>query len=193
MSISRREFVAGTLASIALMARTASAQQDPAATMSGPMSEDAYRPVRLSPKAGASPSMSDLERDDLEHRIKCQCGCVLDIFTCRTTDFSCQVSPAMHRDVLSLVSGGYTAGEILPAFQTVYGERVLMAPVKEGFNWLGYLLPSALIGAGGIVLFAAIRRFGRRAELEYTAEPVAPIDATPAELDAVNAAMRKDR
>ena len=111
-------------------------------TFSGPMEQDSYRPVKLAAKAGASPSMTDAQRDDLEHSIKCQCGCPLDIYTCRTTDFSCSVSPAMHGDVMSLVSGGYGAREILAAFQSVYGERVLMSPVKSGFNWLGYTLPS---------------------------------------------------
>ena len=75
-------------------------------TFSGPMQQDAYLPVKLNAKAGASPSMTAEKRDDLEHEIKCQCGCPLDVYTCRTTDFSCSVSPAMHADVLGLVTGG---------------------------------------------------------------------------------------
>ena len=86
--------------------------------------------------------MTDAQRDDLEHQINCQCGCPLDVYTCRTTDFSCSVSPAMHADVMGLVTGGYSATEILAAFQKVYGERVLMSPIKSGFNWLGYVTPS---------------------------------------------------
>ncbi len=58
--------------------------------------QDVYRAVKLEPKPNARPSMTPLERDDLEHQIKCQRGCVLDVFTCRTTDFSCSVSPAMY-------------------------------------------------------------------------------------------------
>ena len=192
MTLSRREFVAG-VAGASLLALRAGAQQDPAATMSGPMSEDAYKPVRLEPKPNASPSMTDVQRDDFEHRIKCQCGCVLDVFTCRTTDFSCAVSPAMHRDVNSLIAGGYTADEILAAFERVYGERVLMAPVKEGFNWLGYLLPSVLIGAGGIALLGVMRRWGRRAS-PAVAGPAGPeVDATPEEIAILDAAIREER
>lgn len=193
MRISRRDFLAATAGSVVLLIRPVDAQQDPAATMTGPMSESAYRSVRLQPKPGASPSMTDQQRDDLEHRIKCQCGCVLDIFTCRTTDFSCPVSPPMHRDVMSLINGGYTGDEILAAFQSVYGERVLMAPVKEGFNWLGYLLPSAVIGTGGLVLFGAIQKWGRAAQSAPVAPAPRPIDATPAELDALQAALREDK
>ena len=44
--------------------------------------------------------MNQAKRDELEHQIHCQCGCNLDVYTCRTTDFSCEVSPrdAPRRD-----------------------------------------------------------------------------------------------
>src|SRR5678815_4749670 len=148
---SRREFLASSFASLGamiLLPAVARATQENTGAANVPMEQDAYRPVKLPPKAGATPSMPDEARDDLEHKIKCQCGCVLDVYTCRTTDFSCGVSPAMHRDVTDLVAGGYDAAQILGAFQSVYGERVLMAPLKQGLNWVGYLMPfAALIAA----------------------------------------------
>src|SRR5204862_2900899 len=112
------------------------------------MDQSASRPVRLPPKPGARVVVSAAERDEIEHRLRCQCGCTLDVYTCRTTDFSCQVSPAMHRDVMALVSVGYSAQEILDAFVDTYGERALMAPKKEGFNWAGYLVPFGALAAG---------------------------------------------
>jgi cytochrome c-type biogenesis protein CcmH len=147
--------------------------------------------VKLAAKAGAISSMTDAQRDDLEHQIKCQCGCPLDVFTCRTTDFSCSVSPRMHADVMSLVSGGFSATEILRAFQDVYGEQVLMSPVKSGFNWLGYVTPSVVIAAGAVVLYTLIRKWGTRAALR-SASIAGPDDATPEERDAINAALRDD-
>src|SRR3954465_6604483 len=106
----------------------------------GAMDQAASRSVRRPAKPNARPQLTAAQRDDLEHGIRCQCGCTLDVYTCRTTDFSCQVSPSMHRDVLALVQGGYSAQEILDAFVNVYGDRVLMAPPKVGFNILGYVL-----------------------------------------------------
>jgi cytochrome c-type biogenesis protein CcmH len=126
----------------------------------GSMDESAYKPVHLPPKLGANaPSMSDEQRDELEHHIHCQCGCNLDIYTCRTTDFSCQLSPAMHRDVMSLVDGGYNKSEILSAFVNIYGEKALMAPVKQGFNWAGYFVPFAVIAVGAVVLLRNLRKW----------------------------------
>jgi len=188
---SRREFL-GSLGAVMLAPVAAPAMQENTGAANVPMEEGAYRPVKLPAKAGAAPSMTDLERDDLEHRIKCQCGCVLDVFTCRTTDFSCSVSPAMHRDVADLVAGGYNAAEILAAFQGVYGERVLMAPLKQGFNWLGYIMPFAALIAAGAAVAVLIRKWGARAAAVPAAASGAPLDATPEELEALQAALRDD-
>ena len=159
-----------------------------------PMNEGAYRAVRRPAKPGARPSMTATERDALEHQIHCQCGCSLDVYTCRTTDFSCGVSPAMHRDVMALVEGGYSADEIIAAFRGAYGEKVLMAPVKEGFNWAGYVAPFAALGTGGVVVAALIRRWGRRAQAVAAADARAArplqVDATAEELARIQAAVR---
>jgi cytochrome c-type biogenesis protein CcmH len=157
-----------------------------------PMDQSAARSVRLPPKPGASPSMTPEERDALEHRIRCQCGCTLDVFTCRTTDFSCQVSPQMHRDVLALVQGGYDSDEILAAFVDSYGDRVLMAPPKTGFNILGYVLPGITLAVGAIVLAVVIRRWGRPVPATARGRHPAPSNATPDEMARLEAAIRDD-
>jgi cytochrome c-type biogenesis protein CcmH len=156
------------------------------------MDQSAARSVRLAPKPGANPSMSADERDALEHRIRCQCGCTLDVYLCRTTDFSCQVSPAMHRDVMALVNGGYTAQEILDAFVNTYGERALMAPTKRGFNLLGYVVPGFAIGLGAIVLAVMLRRWRRPPAISPAAPSMLSINATPDELARLEAAVRDD-
>ncbi|MEO6865761.1 MAG: cytochrome c-type biogenesis protein CcmH [Gemmatimonadaceae bacterium] len=187
MTIGRRQFLI-SLAGLAV-ARVAGAQGS-ANTMDAPMSPDAYHPVRLPPKPGATPVLTDAQRDDLEHKLKCQCGCVLDVYTCRTTDFSCPVSPPMHVDVMGLVGGGYGAQEILAAFRAAYGERVLMAPAKEGFNWVGYLAPFAALGTGALVVFTLLKHWSRPArEAELTMDTV---HATPDELRRLHDAMRHD-
>lgn len=157
------------------------------------MDPTAARSVRLPPKPGVSPSMTPDERDALEHRIRCQCGCTLDVFTCRTTDFSCQVSPAMHRDVLALVEGGHGAQEILEAFVNVYGERALMAPTKTGFNLVAYILPGAAIAAGAILLAVMLRHWKRSAALaSASAAPPVTLGGTPDEMARLQAAIRDD-
>jgi cytochrome c-type biogenesis protein CcmH len=208
---SRRRFLSALGAGVATVAltRPARAQDEQASTdgsrktMSGPMSGSAYQPVVRPAKPGAPPSMSIGQRDALEHQIHCQCGCTLDVFTCRTTDFTCPVSPSMHQDVVRLVVGGYTAVEILAAFRETYGERVLMSPTHEGFNWAAYVAPFVALGAAMVGVAALIHRWqdpkatGRDADpaLGRTvniAPPGSPADATPEELARLDAAIRDD-
>jgi cytochrome c-type biogenesis protein CcmH len=178
-----------------LLARGSRAQQatSPLVDTSNlfPMDQGAAQSVRLPPKPIATPAMSRDERDALEHRIRCQCGCTMDVYTCRTTDFSCQVSPAMHRDVLSLVQGGYTAQEILDAFVNVYGDQVLMAPPKVGFNILGYIVPGIALGIGAVLLAVTIRRWNRAPRPTGAAQRVA-LDGTPDEVARLDAAIRDE-
>jgi|SRR5687767_12480435 cytochrome c-type biogenesis protein CcmH len=193
MTLTRRKFLFGTPIALGTFALHHMGAQSPPQTMTGPMADagEVYRPVKLEPKANARASMTQIERDDLEHQIKCQCGCVLDIFTCRTTDFTCSVSPAMHGDVLALVDGGYTAPEILNAFQATYGERVLMAPVKSGFNLLGYTMPFLALGAGAIAISAVLRRWKSRTPVPVpVTTPV--VSATSDELARLDQAVRRD-
>jgi cytochrome c-type biogenesis protein CcmH len=158
------------------------------------MNQGAARTVTRPPKPGARLSMSADARDDLEHHIRCQCGCTLDVYTCRTTDFSCQVSPAMHRDVIALVEGGYSAQEILDAFVGTYGERALMAPKKEGFNWAGYLVPFGALAAGAAAVVVVLRGMQRRGvptEVPVDGVVVPPL-GTADELSKLEAAVRHD-
>lgn len=155
------------------------------------MDQRAAQSVQRPPKVGATPLMTSLERDALERRIHCQCGCTLDVFTCRTTDFSCQVSPAMHRDVVALVQGGYSAQEIISAFVGTYGQRVLMAPTKSGFNLLAWFAPGVALLVGAAAVFIVVRRLGTRSTVNAAASPASP-HATSDELARLEAAVRGD-
>ena len=68
----------------------------------------------------------------------------------------------MHRDIIGLVEGGYGAQEIIDSFVGSYGEKVLMAPTKSGFNLVGCTMPFGAILVGGGVLADLIRRWRRR-------------------------------
>jgi len=95
----------------------------------------------------------------VERRLRCTCGCNLDIYTCRTTDFTCTYSPELHGEIVELVERGMSGEEIIAAFVAKYGEQALMAPPKEGFNWAGYLLPGiAITTVGAAITWVLLRR-----------------------------------
>ncbi|HEY0778423.1 MAG TPA: cytochrome c-type biogenesis protein CcmH, partial [Gemmatirosa sp.] len=158
----------------------------PSSASNVPMDPSNYKAVGRPPKPGTRPLLSADQRDALEHRIKCQCPCTLDVYTCRTTDFSCGVSPAMHQDVQQLVAGGYSGDEILAAFRQTYGDRVLMSPPKVGFNLAGYFAPMAVLGTGTVVVGSLMRRWSTRA-VAVAATNAGRASAQPAPLSAARA------
>jgi cytochrome c-type biogenesis protein CcmH len=170
------------------------AQETAPATMAN-MDQNAYVPVKLPPKAGVAATVTVEQRDAMEHQLHCQCGCGHDVYTCRNTDFNCSVAPAMHADVISLITGGYSVPEIVKAFHDVYGDRVLMAPPKEGFNLLAYILPFAAIAVGGSVAMMLLKRWTSRsasAPVAVSSSASSAVSATPDELARLERALRSD-
>jgi len=101
----------------------------------------------------------------VEQKLRCTCGCNLSVYTCRTTDFVCKVSPELHRRVVDLATSGKGEQAILETFVSQYGETVLMAPPKRGFNLAAYFVPGALIlavGAGMVWTLTRRIRLARR-------------------------------
>lgn len=186
--VTRRGFMVALPAAALALSRAARAQETAPEVAGASMEGDGYIPVRLAPKANATPSMAPDQRDAVERQISCPCPCTLDVFTCRTS-MPCGFSPRMHADVIALVEGGYSGEEILEAFKAAYGQKVLMAPEAEGFNLFGYLAPFLAIGGGGVVLALLLRRW--RAEPAVSTQVAGRVtDAAADELARLDAAVR---
>jgi cytochrome c-type biogenesis protein CcmH len=178
-SVTRRDFIGAGLMAIAPPVQDSLAGRGATGTLRDPAAVGRSR-------LPTDPRENDAEIQAIEERLSCNCGCTLDVFTCRTTDFTCTYSPELHREVLALREGGKNAQEILDAFVAKYGEKALMAPKPEGFNLAGYLLPGVLIAAAGAGLLWFI---GRRkqavagAGLSPDVVPPPPQGASPEEME----------
>ncbi|HSR91041.1 MAG TPA: cytochrome c-type biogenesis protein CcmH [Gemmatimonadales bacterium] len=187
--VTRRSFLAGlsvALGGLAAPGRPVRSQQQP---QSGQGEVGTLRDPAAAgpPKAPATARDNEPFLQSVEHRIRCTCGCNLDVYTCRTTDFTCSTSPRMHREVLALQDQGKNADQIVAAFVAQYGEQVLMAPKPEGFNLAGYLVPGALLLMGGGLLTVLLRRRMRVAAAERVTVPSESMpDATPEEMARLN-------
>jgi len=167
--MNRRAFLATALvAPVVMAARQAS--QDSSTTRALQAPDMAGRP-----RGHVTDYQNDPEIIVIERRLRCTCGCNLDIYVCRTTDFTCTFSPELHREVVGLHEQGMTAQEILDTFVAKYGETVLMAPAPEGFNWAGYLLPGTAIVLTGSVLSWTLMRRHRVASATPAPAP-SPVD-----------------
>ncbi len=142
------------------------------------------------PRLPTDPEENAAEIQAIELRLACNCGCTLDVFTCRTTDFSCTYSPKLHREVLALRNEGLTAQQVIDAFVKEYGEKALMAPKPRGFNLAGYLVPGAAIATAGaaLVLLISRRRTTVAAPTGGVVSPP-PVEASPDELARLQRAL----
>jgi cytochrome c-type biogenesis protein CcmH len=116
----------------------------------------------------------------IEQKLTCTCGCTLDIYTCRTTDFTCTYSPRLHREIVAMHDQGKTAQQIVDAFVAQYGEKVLMAPKPVGFNLAGYLVPGAALTVAAGALAWVIRRRGAVHAIAAAPSGAPPASASPA-------------
>lgn len=192
-SIGRRAFLGAGL--VFIVRRP---QQDPAASVVAQDSlagRGAIGTLRDPSAVGRPRLPTDAEENAaeiqaIELRLACNCGCTLDVFTCRTTDFSCTYSPKLHREVLALRNQGKSAQQVIDAFVEKYGEKALMAPKPKGFNLAGYLVPGAAIATAGAALVLLISR--RRSALASSAGggvSAAPVEASPEELAQLQRAL----
>ena len=119
--------------------------------------------LSLAAAAGASEQKPTL--DELERELICP--------TCQTTlELSnAPVADRMRAFIRERIAAGDTKSEIKAALVEQFGEAVLAAPPKKGFNLLAWVLP--LAGAAlalGLLAFALVRWSRVRPE---AAEPVA--------------------
>jgi cytochrome c-type biogenesis protein CcmH len=201
---SRRAFLVRTSAiagGLAVLTGRSAAQQAAAAPGGEEMTSDSYKPVSRPPKPGATPSMDAKQLEAFERELACPCPCTLDIYTCRTTDFSCGISPAVHGDIQRLVDGGYTGAEIMEALTGTYGDFILNAPRKEGFSLVAWFAPFAAVAIGGVGIGVLLRSWRMNAKRAASSRPVraadaladANLDGTPEELAKLQAALREER
>jgi cytochrome c-type biogenesis protein CcmH len=113
--------------------------------------------------AGPGPSLASEERptlEELENEVNCP--------TCKTT-LALSNAPVANRIrafINERIAAGDTKSEIKAALVEEFGEGILAAPPKEGFNLLAWLLPlvglaCAAVLVGGLVWRAARSGRGR--------------------------------
>lgn len=195
----RRGFFGALILGAVPLVLHASQQQQPGDTTRAPIPQGDAGFLPNPALAGVSrPPVTAQDNDPLivgiEHRVRCPCPCGLDVYTCRTTDFTCSYSPERHREIMGLVQQGMTPDQVVAALVAKYGESTLMAPKPRGFNLVGYLLPGSLVLLLGAALTSVIlsRRRGAAQVAGFVPAMAGDrtVDASPDELAKLAQAMR---
>ena len=90
----------------------------------------------------------------------CQCGCGLTLANC--THLSCGPRDQALAEIARLERLGQNRGQIRAAFIQQYGEGVLAAPLRRGFNLLAYWGPYWVIVSGALMIVALAAAWARR-------------------------------
>jgi cytochrome c-type biogenesis protein CcmH len=72
------------------------------------------------------------------------------------------IADRMRAFIRARIAAGDTKSEIKDQLVDQFGESVLAAPPKEGFNLLAWLLPLVGLAAGAVVLAVLARRWSRK-------------------------------
>jgi cytochrome c-type biogenesis protein CcmH len=89
--------------------------------------------------------------DSIAGNLMCQCGCGLVVSACGDT-MECSIGDQMKAIIRKKLAESKAGGEIIGYFQELYGEAVLAAPSKSGFNLTAWVTPFAAIAFAGVAL-----------------------------------------
>jgi cytochrome c-type biogenesis protein CcmH len=84
---------------------------------------------------------------------------------------SSPIADRMRSFIRSRIAAGDTKSQIKSKLVDQFGESVLAAPPKRGFNLLAWLLPLAGLGLGAAALAVLARRWSRAREEPVPADP----------------------
>lgn len=96
---------------------------------------------------------------DLENALMCQCDdrCGKVMINC-----TCDTSHETRRDFVKKLESGLTVEQVIQVYVDKYGEIVLSAPTKTGFNLTAWVTPFAALLAGGFGVRKVIRSWTRK-------------------------------
>ncbi len=99
---------------------------------------------------------ADLEQEarEIERRLIAPC-----CFSQQVSVHQSGAADDARRDIRARLATGQTREQILDAYVSQYGKRVLAEPPAEGFDLTLHLMPVALLLAGTGIVIAVIRRF----------------------------------
>ena len=97
---------------------------------------------------------------DISRQLICQCGCNMVLLNCSHVE--CGSREAMTALINDRLDQGQSEVQIIQFFVAQYGEQVLAAPPKRGFNLMAWVLPFIAILFGGGAIYVALKKWVRR-------------------------------
>ncbi len=104
----------------------------------------------------ASPAFSTTA-GEITQALTCTCGCNMLVSACEGS-MECTAAKQITDEVIQKLGEGQSKDEIIQYFVGSYGERILAAPTKKGFNLTAWILPFFAIALGGAGIYIFLNR-----------------------------------
>jgi cytochrome c-type biogenesis protein CcmH/NrfF len=93
----------------------------------------------------------------LGHGMICPCGCSQILLECNHV--GCQYSDRMRGELQAMLTKGDNDEAITQAFTLKYGNTILAAPTKSGFNLVAWVVPFLVLGLATFFAGMVVRRW----------------------------------
>lgn len=98
---------------------------------------------------------------EIKKSLVCLCDCNMIVEACEGA-MACQSAEKLTAEVTQYIKQGMNKETIFSAFVGKYGEHILAAPTKKGFNLTAWILPFAAIITAGFGILRILRRWVRQ-------------------------------
>ncbi len=132
----------------------------------------------------AAPTVS---RQEISEGLTCQCGCGLTVANCNHPN--CEFSVPVRDQIDGMLGRGMSGPQVIAYFRGKYGEKILSAPTTQGFNIIAWIMPFAVIAAGGALVAFTVGRW--RSKSHAPAPPEAPFSAGEADNGTFDPELRR--
>lgn len=104
---------------------------------------------------------------DLENALMCKCDdkCGKVVINC-----TCDTAKETRKDFRKKLESGLTVEQVIQVYVDKYGETVLSAPSKSGFNLTAWLTPFAAILGGGLGIRKIVQAWLRKTRVPPSRE-----------------------
>ena len=131
------------------------------------------------------PAFAEGPVDEIGTNLMCQCGCTMVLASC-----DCGTAEQMRGEIREMLGQGKSKNDIVNYYVGKYGEKVLAAPVAQGFNLSAYITPFAAILLGGAVIGLIVRQWVIRTRT--TAPQLAPVAVATSSPDELRARLQQE-
>lgn len=108
-----------------------------------------------------SPIAMALSYNDIATEFMCQCGCNEILKECDS--MPCSVKDTLKGTISGMIKSGQSRDQIIKVMRINYKDKIMAAPPREGFNWVAYITPFAMVVIGGMGIVWIVNTWvGRR-------------------------------